>query len=78
MSETYSTTKHINELANDILKAMQLPKTQTCVFCKEPLSKSDIEIRNSKSCWSCSLENNHEDGFYLEQAEIDYEEYLDE
>ena len=79
MSES---TKHISELvANQLQELQQIfdePKEQLCVFCKKPLSKRDIEIRNTKICWSCSLEANHEDGFYLEEAGVDYEEYLDE
>ena len=72
MSKTYSTTKHINELANDILKAMQLPANLIeCKICKKITS-------NKAYCDSCRQELNHEDGFYLEQAEVDYEEYLDE
>ena len=74
-------TKHISELVLNQLQELQQifdePKTQICLFCKEPLSQSDIN-RNSKSCWDCSLENNHEDGFYLEEAGIDYEEYENE
>lgn len=75
-------TKHISELVLNQLQELQQtfdePKTQLCLFCKEPLSKSDIELRNSKSCWDCSLEQNHEDGFYLEEAGIEYEEYENE
>lgn len=77
-----NSTKHISELVLNQLQELQQtfdePKTQLCLFCKEPLSKSDIELRNSKSCWDCSLEQNHEDGFYLEEAGIEYEEYENE